>query len=96
MFSIIRKARKLFLPIDMQLNLFDTMVTPIILYGSEIWGIENIDIIDRFQLKYCKLILNLKSSTPNCMVYGECRVFCIIMYSCIIFPALACERAVVC
>jgi len=71
MFSVIRKSRKLCLPIDMQLSLFNAMVAPVILYGSEVWGIENVDIVDRFQLKYCKSILNLKQSTPNCMVYGE-------------------------
>jgi hypothetical protein len=44
--------------------------TYILLYGSEVWGIENVNIIDQFQLKFHKLILNLKQSTPNCMLYG--------------------------
>ncbi|XP_060563724.1 uncharacterized protein LOC132723080 [Ruditapes philippinarum] len=71
MFSIIVKARKLDLPISMQIHLFDSMVAPILLYGSEVWGIENVNIIDIFQLKFYKLILNLKQSTPNCMLYGD-------------------------
>ncbi|XP_071123898.1 uncharacterized protein [Mytilus edulis] len=41
MFIVLRKARKLNLPIDMQLELFDTMVVPILLYGAEVWGFEN-------------------------------------------------------
>ena len=36
MFSLIRKARKLFLPLDIQLHLFDSMITPILLYGAEV------------------------------------------------------------
>ena len=36
MFSVLQKARKLYLPVEMQLNLFDTMVAPILLYGSEV------------------------------------------------------------
>ena len=52
MFSVMKKARKLSLPVDMQLHLFDTMISPILMYGSEVWGIENIDIIDRFKLKF--------------------------------------------
>ena len=36
MFSILRKSRKLHLPRDLQL--FDSMVAPILLYGSEITG----------------------------------------------------------
>ena len=43
----------------------------VLLYGSEIWGFKNIDIIERVHLRFCKLILQLKKSTPNFMVYGE-------------------------
>ena len=38
MFSVLRKSRKLHL--DLQLQLFDNMVVPILLYGSEITGFE--------------------------------------------------------
>jgi hypothetical protein len=47
------------------------MVNPILLYGCELWGLSNCDIIERVHLKYCKLLLNLKSSTPNSMIYGK-------------------------
>jgi hypothetical protein len=40
-------------------------------YGCELWGLSNCDIIERVHLKYCKLLLNLKSSTPNSMICGE-------------------------
>ena len=40
-------------------------------YGSEIWGYENIDILEKLHVKFCKLLLNLKTSTPNFMLYGE-------------------------
>ncbi|XP_053388991.1 A.superbus venom factor 2-like [Mercenaria mercenaria] len=36
MFAVISKSRKLNLPVDMQLSLFDTMVAPILMYGSEV------------------------------------------------------------
>ena len=39
-FAVIRKSRKLNLPVDIQLKLFDHMIAPILLYGSEIWGYE--------------------------------------------------------
>ena len=38
MFYVLRKARKLSLPIDILLQLFDVMVAPILLYGAEVWG----------------------------------------------------------
>ena len=37
MFSLIRKCRKLNLPIDLQLDLFEKCITPILLYGCEVW-----------------------------------------------------------
>ena len=71
MFSLIRKARKLFLPLDIQLHLFDSMITPMLLYGTEVWGCETVDIIDIFYLKFCKSLLDVKQTTPSVMVYGE-------------------------
>ena len=38
LFSVIKKARKENLPADMQFELSDRMVIPVILYGCEIWG----------------------------------------------------------
>ena len=47
------------------------MVKPILLYGCEIWGFGNNDVLEKVHLKFCKMILNLKTSTPNYMIYGE-------------------------
>lgn len=54
----------------MQLELFDTMVVPILLYGAEVWGFENCN-IENFHIQFCKTILKVKKSTPHCMIYGE-------------------------
>ena len=70
-FIVLRKARKLNLPIDMQLELFDTMVVPILLYGAEVWGFENCNIIGNFHMQFCRTILKVKKSTPHCVIYGE-------------------------
>lgn len=71
MYSLIGKARRLGLPIDIQLELFDSMVVPILLYGGEVWGCGKLDIVERLHLKFCKFLLQAKSSTSTCMVYGE-------------------------
>ena len=70
-FALIKKIRKLDLPIDIQVDLFNKTIKPILLYGCEIWGIGNIDMIERIQLKFYKHVLNLKKSTPSNMIYGE-------------------------
>ena len=37
----------------------------------EVWGYNQIILIEKLHLKFCKHILNVKPSTPNFMVYGE-------------------------
>jgi hypothetical protein len=59
MFSVIKKSRAKQLPVDVQLHLFDTMVMPIVIYGCEIWGHENIELIEKLQLKFFRYILHL-------------------------------------
>ena len=71
MFFELRKSRKLQLPIDLQLQLFDSMIVPILLFGSEVTGFENSDILERLCTQFYKIILNVKKSTPNCILYGE-------------------------
>ena len=58
MFSLLRKASCLFLPLDVLVKLLNHIVAPIITYGCEIWGSENIDIIEKLQLRFLKYILN--------------------------------------
>ena len=70
-FSVIKKSRKGNLPIDIQFELFDKTVLPIILYGCEIWGYRKLKTLETLHLKFCKLVLKLKKSTPDIMVYGE-------------------------
>ena len=64
MFSILKRSKVLNLPIDMQLTLFDSMVTPILLYGCEAWE-EKILI----WLKSC--IYGIVNMFYICMVLGE-------------------------
>ena len=70
-YFILKKTRIQKLPIDVQLDLFHNMVLPILIYSSEVWGIENNDLIIKLHVKFCKHILHCKTSTPTCMVYGE-------------------------
>ena len=61
------------IPLDVKtkLSLFDTMVVPIILYSSEIWGVYDFKEVDKIHIKFCKTILGVKSQTPNMAVLGE-------------------------
>ena len=70
-FSLIKNIKKLSLAFDIQIDLFEKTVKPILLYGCEIWGVGNNDVIERVQLNYFKQIFGLKKSTPSYMLYGE-------------------------
>ena len=41
-----KRIRNLHLPLDIQLKLFDHTIVPILLYGSEIWGFENVESVE--------------------------------------------------
>ena len=71
MFELLSKCRKLRLPIDISIKLFDSVVKPIMLYGCEIWGYDNSGMADKLQLRFLKIILGLKKCTTSVMVRGE-------------------------
>ena len=62
-----------FIPVQLYCKLFDILIKPVILYGSEIWGPELIQLktpfdknaIEQFHLKFCKNILGLPWYTAN-------------------------------
>ena len=73
-FALLKKAKQLLLPIDIQLDLFNKCIRPILLYGCEVWGYGNVEILELVQLRFLKFVLNLKRTTPNYIVYGETGV----------------------
>ena len=79
-FSLVARIRKLSLPIDIQINLFDTCILPILLYGSEVWGFSNLKNVEVFQNQFFKHALKLHTKTPNAFVLGEVGKFKIEKY----------------
>ena len=53
------------------MRLFDTLVKPILLYGSEIWAHEGTELLEKLHLRFCKYILLVNRTTYSDMVYGE-------------------------
>ena len=54
-----------------KLDLFDKLVTPILNYGCEVWGVFQANSIERVHLQFCKRLLGVKKTTQNDFVYGE-------------------------
>ena len=61
------------LPHEMYLNIFDKMILPILLYGSEIWGLKYSDKIEKVQYIFCKQVLGLSLNTVDEAALGELR-----------------------
>lgn len=53
MYSIIKKCRFNNLSIECQLDMFNKAVVPILLYGSEVWGFENLQNYTRDLVSIC-------------------------------------------
>ena len=59
------------MPIKDVFDLFDTLVKPIILFNSEIWGININKELEQFHLSFMRRIVGVKKSTNNCLIYAE-------------------------
>ena len=79
LYAIISKIPLKLFPIKTMLKLFDVCITPILLYGSEIWrAYTNIDHnkwestpIEKLHTQLIKRILGVNRSTTNILVRGE-------------------------
>ena len=71
MHLLYKRICNLNLPLDLQLKLFDSTILPIITYGSDVWGYENIEIMERIHNQFLRTITKCRKSTPMYMLYGE-------------------------
>ena len=53
-----------------KLKLFDSLILPILNYGSEIWSFSKSQDAERIHLKFLKQILGVRKQTCNLAVYG--------------------------
>ena len=65
------RINNLTLPIDLQLKLFDHTVVPILTYACEIWGYENLDMLELIHNDFLRRITKSRKSTPLLMLYAE-------------------------
>ena len=70
-FALLEKVRTLRLPPDIVIELYNQCITPILLYGCEVWGFTNIEPIEIFHRSFLRQLLKTFGFTANCMLYGE-------------------------
>lgn len=71
MHLLYKRIRNLHIPIDLQIQLFDQTILPILLYGCEIWGFQNVKMIENVYKQFLRSITRLRKSTPIYMLYAE-------------------------
>ena len=71
MHLLIKRIRTFNLPLDLQFKIIDHKVVPILLYGSEVRGFENTDIIEKLHNEFLRKITHLRKSIPMYMLQAE-------------------------
>lgn len=74
LYLLLTKVNNSSLPFDLILKLFDHTVLPILMYGSEIFGYESLEIIEKVQCEFLRKITSARKSTPKYMLFGETGV----------------------
>ena len=91
MFSLLKRSKRVGeLSPKTMLYLFNSLIKPIILYGSDVWGARPGGgcAADKVQLWFLRLVLNVKATTSNIITFGECGVIPASLYclvNCIVY-----------
>ena len=75
LYSLIGTSRRYDLPVDIQIELFNMMVVPVLTYGCEIWGDNIVREVELLHMKFMKHVLYVHKFTSTDMVYGELGVY---------------------
>ena len=76
-FAMFKRLKNLgILPVKIMIYLFQSLIRPILVYGSDVWGVNSnaTKAMNKVFLWYARTILIVKSNTCNVINLGECRV----------------------
>lgn len=71
MFAVLKQSRSIGLTMDIQKDIFNKIVAPVLLYGCEIWGSCNYENLEKLKRKYYKVCLNLRDNASTDMLFGD-------------------------
>ena len=75
MYSVIGTSRNLDLPVDIQLEMYNSMVSSVQMYAAEVWGHNVVRDMELLHMKFLKHVLFVHKKTSNDIVYGELGVY---------------------
>ena len=59
------------IPVNSFMKIFDVKICPMLLYGSELWGMQNMHCIESIQTYACKRLLNVPLNASNDAILGD-------------------------
>ena len=75
MFAVLQRLKNIETPPpEIMFHIFDTLIMPILTYGSDVWGYNKmaLSILDKVFLRSVRCTLGIKCTTSNIIVLGEC------------------------
>ena len=60
--------------------MYDAQILPILMYGSELWGLQQFAVIEKTHMFACKRFLNVSMQTPNKMIYGDWYIYILCLW----------------
>ena len=75
LYSIINTSRKYDLPVDIQIELFNMTVVPVLTYGCEIWDNNIVRELELLHMKFLKHVSYVHRYTSTYIVCGELGVY---------------------
>ena len=73
--SVLSVFSRLTLDLKTKLSMFDSLVAPILLYGSEVWGAYSFKEVDKLHLRFCKKNVRCKIPNIKCRSFGRAWSF---------------------
>ena len=62
-------------------KIFDTKICPMLFYGSELWGLNHYEAVERVHTYACKRYMLAPIHAPNLTIYGDCGRFPMYIYT---------------
>ena len=60
-----------YMSVDIQINLFHSLVESVMSYSCEIWGFKEAEELEKIHIGFLKSILGVRKSTPSAYIYTE-------------------------
>ena len=71
LFSLHSLFEQISLNVAEKANMFDSMILPILMYATEVWGFHKGNEVEKIHLTFLKQILSVRQQTSNITLYGE-------------------------